>query len=274
MLEHILNLHIKVVLILNLNPNLHIEVVLISNLRRIVVTTTIFTSSTALILIRGLIIFTAQRELPIRGNQGVPKKSSFPCLLCWPNWLRWYFGWCWMTAGRNMTKFIKILTNLRTPSRQWVNPLGSGPLAVLSLTSWRTFIEISRMYVMAGVRLYDWVTSAGVTFVFRAWWLCLRLLSVCPLLSIYPTPPFSYISPTLTLLGRVLFLRSHLIPHYVGYWTCQRFSLIHFSHQVTFDYCTEWTGKQANSFGDMPDWWLQARLSRRGADSGSKEGER
>lgn len=53
-----------------------------------------------------------------------------------------------------------------------------------------------------------------------------------------------------------MYLRSHIIPHYVGYWEGFRFSLVHFTHQVVFDYAEEQGGLD-NLFPieSMPKWY-------------------
>ena len=57
-------------------------------------------------------------------------------------------------------------------------------------------------------------------------------------------------------LGEVLFLKSHLIPHYVGHWTGHRFSLVHYTHQVVFDFVEEKKGGEPIiPLEEMPVWY-------------------
>ncbi|RPB01471.1 hypothetical protein L873DRAFT_1842436 [Choiromyces venosus 120613-1] len=56
--------------------------------------------------------------------------------------------------------------------------------------------------------------------------------------------------------GEVIFLKFHLIPHYVGQWTGHRFSLVHYTHQVVFDYVQEKRGgQQLFPLAEMPLWY-------------------
>jgi len=43
-------------------------------------------------------------------------------------------------------------------------------------------------------------------------------------------------------IDEIVFLRSHLVPHYVGTWSGHRFSLIHFTYQVVFDFVQKQKG--------------------------------
>ena len=48
----------------------------------------------------------------------------------------------------------------------------------------------------------------------------------------------------------------HLIPHYIGHWEGFRFSLVHFTHQVVFDYAQEKGGLDCLfPIEDMPQWY-------------------
>lgn len=62
----------------------------------------------------------------------------------------------------------------------------------------------------------------------------------------------------LTSLGSDLFHCSHLTPHYIGYWTRHRLSIMHFNHQATFNYFTQLTGEHPYLFEDMPQWFQKS----------------
>ncbi|RPB05989.1 hypothetical protein L873DRAFT_1785133 [Choiromyces venosus 120613-1] len=57
--------------------------------------------------------------------------------------------------------------------------------------------------------------------------------------------------------GCILFLRSYLLPHYVGKWTGNRFSIVQYTHQSIFDYFTEQTGEAVFPMADMPPWYQE-----------------
>ena len=71
-----------------------------------------------------------------------------------------------------------------------------------------------------------------------------------------PISHMCFILITYLSLGEVLFLKSHLIPHYVGYWASHRFRLVHFTHQVVFDFAVEMRGGEPLVLlPEMPLWY-------------------
>jgi len=77
---------------------------------------------------------------------------------------------------------------------------------------------------------------------------------------------YSHISLLLiNIIGSILYLRSHLLPHYIGKWTGNRFSIIQYTHQSVFDYYTENANTKEPLFplAEMPPWY-QERYEKEG----------
>jgi hypothetical protein len=74
------------------------------------------------------------------------------------------------------------------------------------------------------------------------------------------------------LSGTVVLLRSHLLSHYIGKFDGDRFSLVHFTHQVVFDYFTQECGEKLfDNLESMPKWYRD-RENKRAAVSWVKLG--
>ena len=51
-------------------------------------------------------------------------------------------------------------------------------------------------------------------------------------------------------------MASYILPHYIGQWRGNRFSIVHFNHQVCVDYAQEKKGtEQIFPFDLMPEWY-------------------
>ena len=63
----------------------------------------------------------------------------------------------------------------------------------------------------------------------------------------------------LVLLGSAVFLQSYAIAHYIGCYTGERLSLVHYTHQSVHDSYTEQTREELWEYETMPSWWQSSR---------------
>lgn len=54
-------------------------------------------------------------------------------------------------------------------------------------------------------------------------------------------------------------MRSYAVAHYIGSYTGERLSLVHYTHQCVHDSFTEQTGEELWEYETMPSWWQDSR---------------